>query len=85
MEKGYRKPPVLAIEDLGLDEYLYGSGVCVVEWAEKWPELLSSEHLLIELDSLDDTQRSFHLKYSGKRYQELLASLKHSLLELKKE
>ena len=72
------------IEDLGLDEYLYGSGVCVVEWAEKGLELLPPEHLLIELDFQDDTQRSFHLKSSGKRYQELLASLKHSLLELKK-
>ena len=73
------------IEDLGLDEYLYGSGVCVVEWAEKGLELLPPEHLFIELDFRNDTQRSCHLKSSGKRYQELLASLKHSLLELKKE
>lgn len=25
---------------LGLDEYLYGDGVCVVEWADRFPELL---------------------------------------------
>jgi tRNA threonylcarbamoyladenosine biosynthesis protein TsaE len=72
------------IEDLGLDDYLYGSGVCVVEWAEKGLGLLPEEHLLIELDFRDDTQRSLHLKPSGKRYQELLASLRHHLSEPKK-
>ena len=72
------------IEDLGLDDYLYGSGVCVVEWAEKGLELLPPEHLLIKLDFRDDTQRSLHLKPNGKRYQELLESLRHPLLELRK-
>jgi tRNA threonylcarbamoyladenosine biosynthesis protein TsaE len=73
------------IEDLGLDDYLYGSGVCVVEWAEKWLGLLPEEHLLIELDFRDDTQRGLHLKPSGKRYRELLASVRHHLSEPKKE
>ncbi len=73
------------IEDLGLGDYLYGGGVCVVEWAEKGLELLPPEHLLIEIDFLDDSQRSFHLKPSGKRYEELLTSLRHHLLKLNKE
>lgn len=25
---------------LGLDEYFYGNGVCVIEWADRFPELL---------------------------------------------
>lgn len=25
---------------IGLDEYLYGDGACVIEWAEKFPALL---------------------------------------------
>ncbi len=81
----FRLERLAEIEDLGLDEYLYGSGVCVVEWAEKGLELLPPEHLLIELDFRDDTQRGCHLKPSGQRYQELLASLRNHLLELKKE
>jgi tRNA threonylcarbamoyladenosine biosynthesis protein TsaE len=72
------------IEDLGLDDYLYGSGVYVVEWAEKGLGLLPEEHLLIELAFRDDTQRGLHLKPSGKRYRELLASLRHHLSEPKK-
>jgi tRNA threonylcarbamoyladenosine biosynthesis protein TsaE len=81
----FRLERLAEIEDLGLDDYLYGSGVCVVEWAEKALELLPPEHLLIEIDFRDDSQRSFHLKPNGKRYQELLASLRRSLSELKKE
>ena len=64
------------IEDLGLDDYLYGKGVCVVEWAEKGLQLLPPEHLLIEIGYLDDTKRSLQLKPSGRRYQELLTQLK---------
>jgi len=81
----FRLDALAEIEDLGLDDYLYGSGVCVVEWAEKGLELLPPEHLLTSIYFRDDTQRNLHLKPSGKRYQELLASLRHSLLELKKE
>jgi tRNA threonylcarbamoyladenosine biosynthesis protein TsaE len=72
----YRLDNIDEIEDLGLDDYLYGKGACVVEWAEKALGLLPSEHLLIQIDFLSDTARSLQLKPRGKRYQELLAQLK---------
>jgi tRNA threonylcarbamoyladenosine biosynthesis protein TsaE len=72
----YRLDNINEIEDLGLDDYLYGKGACVVEWAEKALGLLPSEHLLIQIDFLSDTARSLQLKPRGKRYQELLAQLK---------
>jgi len=72
----FRLDHIEEIEDLGLDDYLYGNGVCVIEWAEKGLQLLPPEHLLIEIGYLDDTKRSFSLKPSGKRYQELLTQLK---------
>ena len=76
----YRLDNIEEIEDLGLDDYLYGKGACVVEWAEKALGLLPSEHLLIQIDFLSDTVRSLQLKPRGKRYQELLAQLKASSL-----
>ncbi len=72
----YRLDNIDEIEDLGLDDYLYGKGACVVEWAEKALGLLPSEHLLIQIGFLSDTARNLQLKPSGKRYQELLAQLK---------
>ena len=78
----YRLDRLEEIEDLGLDDYLYGNGVCVVEWAEKGIDILPAEHLLIDISYLDDTRRRFHFKPSGKRYQELLTQLKRLSLNL---
>ena len=72
----YRLDHIEEIAELGLDEYLYGNGVCVVEWAEKGLSLLSSERLLIQISYLSENERSFHFKPSGKRYLELVAQLK---------
>ena len=72
----YRLDRIEEILELGLDEYLYGSGVCVVEWAEKGLAALPAEHLLIEISYLADTERSFQLKPSGQRYREILEQLK---------
>ena len=72
----YRLDHIEEIEDLGLDEYLYGGGVCVVEWAEKGLAMLPAEHLLIEISYLADTERSFRLKPSRQRYQEIINQLK---------
>jgi tRNA threonylcarbamoyladenosine biosynthesis protein TsaE len=80
----FRLERLAEIDDLGLDDYLYGGGVCVVEWAEKGLPLLPTEHLWIEIKFLDDTQRSLHFKSSGVRYRELLAQLRQ-LFHLPKE
>ena len=36
--------------DLGIEEYLNGDGVCVVEWADNFPNLFSENSLWINLD-----------------------------------
>ena len=72
----YRLEHVEEIVDLGLDDYLYGNGVCVVEWAERGLSILPSKRLLIEISYLSDNQRSLRLKPSSKRYLELVTQLK---------
>jgi len=72
----YRLDHIEEIVELGLDDYLYGSGVCVVEWAEKGLSVLPTEHLMIQISYLSDSERSFQLKPSGKRYLQILAQLK---------
>ena len=71
----YRLNHIEEIVELGLDDYLYGDGVCVVEWAEKGLSVLPAEHLLIEMDYLADTGRSLQLKPRGGRYREMAARL----------
>ncbi len=71
----YRLDRIEEVIELGLEDYLYGRGVCVVEWAEKALDVLPEEHLLVEISFLSDTGRNFVLKPSGQRYVEMLSQL----------
>lgn len=75
----YRLDRIEEIIDLTLEEYLYGEGVCVIEWAEKGKEVLPGENLLIKLDYLSPTERSFSLEPHGERYEQLMQSFKAKL------
>ena len=80
----YRLDRIEESMDLGLDDYLYGRGVCVVEWAEKALSLMPSERLLIRLDYLSDTERRFRLEASGRRYMKVVAQLEQFATSLQK-
>ncbi len=53
----YRLNSIEEIEDLGLDEYLYGNDLCVVEWADKAPGYFPVNHAVIQLEVIDDQTR----------------------------
>ena len=71
----YRLDSIEEVNELGLDDYLYSNGVCVVEWAEKAWAVLPRENLTVEMTFLSDTSRSITLKPNGKRYIELISQL----------
>ncbi len=71
----YRLDRIEEIADLGLDDYLYGNGVCVIEWAEKGLSILPLEHLLIQISYLGDSERLFQLKPSGRNYLKMAKQL----------
>ncbi|RJQ38969.1 MAG: tRNA (adenosine(37)-N6)-threonylcarbamoyltransferase complex ATPase subunit type 1 TsaE [Dehalococcoidia bacterium] len=77
----YRLDHIEEIADLGLDDYLYGSGVCVVEWAEKGSAVLPAEHMEVQIDYLSDNERRLRLVPHGRRYVDLLKELKSDLRE----
>jgi len=72
----YRLDQIEEISDLGLDDYLYGHGLCVIEWAEKGISVLPADHLLIKINYLSDNERSFEFIPHGTRYRKLLDQLK---------
>jgi tRNA threonylcarbamoyladenosine biosynthesis protein TsaE len=72
----YRLDRIEEIVDLGLDDYLYGRGLCVIEWAEKGLSVLPAEHLLIKIDYLSDFERRFEFFPCGKGYTRLLTRLR---------
>jgi tRNA threonylcarbamoyladenosine biosynthesis protein TsaE len=74
----YRLDRIEEIADLGLEEYFYGDGVCVVEWAEKGLQVVPRDNLLITIHYIpaSETGRSICLKPQGERYYELTKQLK---------
>lgn len=72
----YRLDNIEEIADLGLDEYLYGKGICVVEWAEKGLVVLPVEHLRTGIYYLSDTERSIRFEPHGERYEKMVEGLK---------
>ncbi len=72
----YRLDNIEEIIELGLDDYIYGNGVCVVEWAEKGLGMFPAEHMLIQISHLADTERRLKLIPAGQHYLKLAGQLK---------
>ena len=71
----YRLDHLEEIADLGLDDYFYGKGVCVVEWAEKGLAILPEENMLVQINYLNDNERRLIFTPNGKHYEELIKQL----------
>jgi tRNA threonylcarbamoyladenosine biosynthesis protein TsaE len=69
----YRMRPS-ALDRLALREYLYGDGVCVVEWIERLGE--EPPRLQIDCTFVDARQRRFVVRACGGRYDDLLERLR---------
>ncbi len=65
-------------ETLDYEKYFYGSGITVVEWADRIRDILPEEYLEIEIDygARDGDKREFIFRAAGKRYEEILENLK---------
>lgn len=53
----YRIDKLQEAMDLGLDEYFYSDGLCLMEWPEKIEPLLPEETVRVTIEPVDDTTR----------------------------
>jgi tRNA threonylcarbamoyladenosine biosynthesis protein TsaE len=63
----YRLDALEDVADLGIEEYLEGDGVCVVEWPERAAPLWPADHLLIRLTATGPHARRLDLASRGPR------------------
>jgi tRNA threonylcarbamoyladenosine biosynthesis protein TsaE len=59
----YRLQTQAELEDLGAEDYFYGQGICLVEWAERAGDLLPPLSREIILEHSADEERRITLKY----------------------
>jgi tRNA threonylcarbamoyladenosine biosynthesis protein TsaE len=72
----YRLAGDVAAAEIGLDEYLGGDGVAVIEWAVRAPGLVPREHLAVALAPGDGPdERRIELTAGGARHAALLSAL----------
>ncbi len=74
----YRLEDIAEIAELGMDDYIYGDGVCIIEWAEKAAGYMPEENLAIILEHIpgEDESRFVRFAATGERYENLLEELR---------
>jgi len=75
----YRLENISDFLDAGLDEYLYGNGVTVMEWADRWPEVLPERSIKIQLVILDECSREITLSGSHPKVLRILKQIREEV------
>ena len=57
----YRLNSAEELFEMGMDEYLGGDGVAVVEWPSRCPEAVPEKYLEVRIDPVDDCAREIAL------------------------
>ena len=63
------------IEGLGLEEYLFGQGITVIEWFQFLPGDVVTEYLLLSLTITGEETRVLTMTALGGRYEQVLRQL----------
>ena len=63
------------MRELGYEEYFYGDGVTVIEWAQKIGDLLPEEYLRVEFKVTGELDREIVFIPFGQKYAELVKAL----------
>lgn len=73
----YRLQGSQDMEDMGYDEYLFGEGVSVIEWAEKMKDVLPAETLFVSFTYLDENEREILFSGQDKKITQIAKALKN--------
>ncbi|MEK8128119.1 tRNA (adenosine(37)-N6)-threonylcarbamoyltransferase complex ATPase subunit type 1 TsaE [Paenibacillus filicis] len=65
-------------DELGLDDYFYGEGVTLIEWASLVEELLPPERLSVYIEHGGGDSRRFRLTPAGEPYSQWCMQLKEN-------
>lgn len=58
----YRIEDESEAQELGLNEFFYSNGVCMIEWAENIKNILPKKLITINIEKLGETSRKFEIK-----------------------
>jgi len=67
----YRLKGKSALETTGYEEYFWGDGVCVIEWADKITDLLPEGHMRVEISFGKNEERAIKFVPKSSRYKKI--------------
>ena len=59
----YRLEKPQEVASVNFDEYLYGEGICLIEWPRRLGKLLPQNHWLVELQHKNENERNLCISY----------------------
>lgn len=72
----YRLENAHELYDLGFDDYFYGNGVCIIEWADKIERMIPKERTVIDIEKGNNVDgRILKISGNGDRFYELAKEL----------
>ena len=65
----YRLKNSSELYNLGWDEYIYGCGTCIIEWADRAADMLPEEYLTVNIEVTGKNKRKITLQAKGESYE----------------
>lgn len=62
------------MHEIGFEEYLYGDGICIIEWANLIEDTLPDEYINIELNYKDEGREMIVTAY-GEHYENMVKEI----------
>lgn len=78
----YRLTDITQLQQLGYEEYLWGDGISVIEWADRVEEALPKDYLRVEFKILDINRRLLRLIPKGRQYEDYLRKFKRPAVKI---
>ncbi len=67
----YRLEGTEDMRQMGFDEFFYGEGIAVIEWAERLGELMPPAYLKIEIAHQGESERAITISGVGERFEQI--------------
>ncbi len=71
----YRLDSFAELDSLGFDDYMFGEGVCVIEWADKSRGYFPADHIALSIRVTSETGRLMTISADAERHHSLLDSV----------
>jgi tRNA threonylcarbamoyladenosine biosynthesis protein TsaE len=72
----YRLSNLAELVAAGLTEYLDQEGVVIIEWAERWPEILPQEAIMVYFTILGEQEREIRISCNHPRHVIIMEKMK---------